>query len=174
MAGATGIALLAASCGGASDGAAGEDTSATSGGDGGKITLTVATFNEFGYEELVEEYMELNPDVTVEHKKAATANEARDNLNTRLAAGSGLSDIEGVEVDWLSELMQYSDMFVDLSDPEVESVETVVARVRRALPHVDAERLVLAPDCGMKYLSRASADGKMRAMAEAAQVLRLG
>ena len=63
---------------------------------------------------------------------------------------------------------------VDLSDPEVESVDTVVARVRRALPHVDAERLVLAPDCGMKYLSRASADGKMRAMVEAAQVLRRG
>jgi 5-methyltetrahydropteroyltriglutamate--homocysteine methyltransferase len=39
---------------------------------------------------------------------------------------------------------------------------------------VDAERLVLAPDCGMKYLPRASADGKMRAMAEAAQVLRRG
>ena len=63
---------------------------------------------------------------------------------------------------------------VDLSDPAVEAVETVVARVRRALPHVDAERLVLAPDCGMKYLPRASADGKMRAMAEAAQVLRRG
>jgi 5-methyltetrahydropteroyltriglutamate--homocysteine methyltransferase len=63
---------------------------------------------------------------------------------------------------------------VDLSDPEVESVETVVARVRRALPHVDAERLVLAPDCGMKYLPRASADGKMRAMVQAAQVLRRG
>jgi 5-methyltetrahydropteroyltriglutamate--homocysteine methyltransferase len=63
---------------------------------------------------------------------------------------------------------------VDLSDPEVETVDTVVARVRRALSHVDAERLVLAPDCGMKYLSRTSADGKMRAMAEAAQVLRKG
>ena len=63
---------------------------------------------------------------------------------------------------------------VDLSDHAVETVETVVARVRRALPHVDAERLVLAPDCGMKYLPRASADGKMRAMAEAAKVLRRG
>ena len=63
---------------------------------------------------------------------------------------------------------------VDLSDPGVEPVETVVARARRALQHVDAERMVLAPDCGMKYLSRASADGKMRAMAEAAQVLRRG
>ncbi len=63
---------------------------------------------------------------------------------------------------------------LDLSDPAVEPVETVVARVRRALPHVDAERLALAPDCGMKYLPRASADGKLRAMAEAAQVLRRG
>ena len=63
---------------------------------------------------------------------------------------------------------------LDLSDPAVEPVETVVARARRALAHVDPERMVLAPDCGMKYLSRASADGKMRAMAEAAQVLRRG
>ena len=63
---------------------------------------------------------------------------------------------------------------VDLSDHAVEAVDTVVARARRALQHVDPERLVLAPDCGMKYLPRASADGKMRAMAEAAQVLRRG
>ena len=61
---------------------------------------------------------------------------------------------------------------LDLSDPDVESAQTVVERVRRALPHVDAERLVLAPDCGMKYLPRASADGKMRAMVEAAALLR--
>jgi 5-methyltetrahydropteroyltriglutamate--homocysteine methyltransferase len=39
---------------------------------------------------------------------------------------------------------------------------------------VDAERIVLAPDCGMKYLPRESADGKMRAMAAAAQILRAG
>ena len=63
---------------------------------------------------------------------------------------------------------------LDLLDHAVEDVDTVVARVRRALPHVDAERLVLAPDCGMKYLPRASADGKMRVMAQAAQVLRRG
>ena len=47
--------------------------------------------------------------------------------------------------------------------------ETVAERVRRALPYVDAERVVLAPDCGMKYLPRESADGKMRAMAAAAR-----
>lgn len=84
------------------------------------VTLTVGTFNEFGYEKLFKEYEELNPNVTIEHKKAATSNEARDNLTTRLAAGSGLSDIEAVEVDWLPELLQYPDQFADLSDPAVE------------------------------------------------------
>jgi cellobiose transport system substrate-binding protein len=121
MAGATGIALLTSACGGgAADAGSDASTSDASGSSDEQVTLTVATFNEFGYEELLDEYMELNPGITVEHKKAATADEARDNLNTRLAAGSGLSDIEGVEVDWLAELMQYSDMFVDLSDPELE------------------------------------------------------
>lgn len=84
------------------------------------VTLSLATFNEFGYEDLVKEYMELNPNVTIEQKKAATSNEAKDNLNTRLAAGSGASDIEAVEVDWLPELMQYPDKFADLNDPAVE------------------------------------------------------
>ena len=63
---------------------------------------------------------------------------------------------------------------LDLSSDEVESAETVAGRVRRALPHVAAERLVLAPDCGMKYLSRAAADGKMSASVAAAQLLLAG
>ena len=61
---------------------------------------------------------------------------------------------------------------LDLSTPDVESPEVVAARVRRALPYVDPERLVLAPDCGMKYLPRASAEGKMRSMVAAAAALR--
>jgi 5-methyltetrahydropteroyltriglutamate--homocysteine methyltransferase len=61
---------------------------------------------------------------------------------------------------------------LDLSRPDVESPEVVVERARRGLEHVDAERLVLAPDCGMKYLPRASAEGKLRSMVAAAQVLR--
>jgi 5-methyltetrahydropteroyltriglutamate--homocysteine methyltransferase len=61
---------------------------------------------------------------------------------------------------------------LDLSTPEVESPETVADRVRRALDHVDVDRLVLSSDCGLKYLPRASAAGKMRALAEAAAVLR--
>ncbi len=86
----------------------------------GKITLTVATFNEFGYEELLKEYEQLNPDVKVVQKKAGTANEHQDNLYTKMAAGSGLSDIEAVEVDWLSALVQESGAFTDLSDESVE------------------------------------------------------
>ncbi|WP_370262247.1 extracellular solute-binding protein [Cryobacterium sp. TMT4-10] len=84
------------------------------------VKLTVATFNEFGYEDLFAEYEKANPTVTITHKKAATTNEARDNLTTRLAAGSGLSDVEAIEVDWLPELLQYSDQFVDLTSDEVK------------------------------------------------------
>jgi 5-methyltetrahydropteroyltriglutamate--homocysteine methyltransferase len=61
---------------------------------------------------------------------------------------------------------------IDLSAHEIESPDVVAERVRRALPFVDAQRLVIGPDCGMKYLPRPSADGKMRSMAAAAQLLR--
>jgi 5-methyltetrahydropteroyltriglutamate--homocysteine methyltransferase len=61
---------------------------------------------------------------------------------------------------------------LDLSTPDVESPETVADRVRRALDHVDVDRLVLSSDCGLKYLPRASAAGKMRALTEAAELVR--
>jgi 5-methyltetrahydropteroyltriglutamate--homocysteine methyltransferase len=61
---------------------------------------------------------------------------------------------------------------IDLSDPTVESVDTVAARVRRALPYVKPENVVISTDCGMKYLPWESAVGKMRAMSGAAKVLR--
>ena len=61
---------------------------------------------------------------------------------------------------------------LDLNDLAVESSETVTARVRRALPYVPADRLVLAPDCGMKYLPRDVAFGKLAALTAAAAGLR--
>src|SRR5712664_3149721 len=61
---------------------------------------------------------------------------------------------------------------LDLNDTAVESAATIVGRVTRALPHVGAERVILAPDCGMKYLARDVAFGKMRSMVEAAKMLR--
>ena len=61
---------------------------------------------------------------------------------------------------------------IDLSDMTVESPETVANRVRRALQYVSPENVIIAPDCGMKYLPREIAFGKMRAMVEAAKILR--
>jgi len=61
---------------------------------------------------------------------------------------------------------------LDLDDPAVETPETVVARVKRALPYMPAERIVLAPDCGMKYLPRDVAFGKLKALVAAAAMLR--
>jgi 5-methyltetrahydropteroyltriglutamate--homocysteine methyltransferase len=61
---------------------------------------------------------------------------------------------------------------LDLSDMAVETPETVAARIRRALPHVPAERIVVAPDCGLKYLPREVAFGKMCAMVEGARIVR--
>jgi 5-methyltetrahydropteroyltriglutamate--homocysteine methyltransferase len=61
---------------------------------------------------------------------------------------------------------------LDLGDPEVEAAETVAARLRDGLRFVAAEKLVAAPDCGMKYLRRETAFGKLRAMVEGAAIVR--
>jgi len=61
---------------------------------------------------------------------------------------------------------------LDLSTHEVESPEIVAARIRRALPYAAPERIIVAPDCGMKYLPRDAAFGKMRAMVEGARLVR--
>jgi len=61
---------------------------------------------------------------------------------------------------------------IDLGDPDVETPETVASRIRRALPYVKAENIVVAPDCGMKYLPRETAIGKMRAMVAGAAIMR--
>jgi len=61
---------------------------------------------------------------------------------------------------------------LDLSDTAVESAETVAARVRRALAYVAPENVILAPDCGMKYLPREVADGKLQALVGGAEILR--
>ena len=61
---------------------------------------------------------------------------------------------------------------IDLSDMTIETPETVAARIKRALPHIPAENLIIAPDCGMKYLPREVAFGKMHAMVEGARIAR--
>jgi 5-methyltetrahydropteroyltriglutamate--homocysteine methyltransferase len=61
---------------------------------------------------------------------------------------------------------------IDLADPAVETAEQVAARLRAALAHVPPARLIAAPDCGMKYLPRDVADGKLRALCEGARLAR--
>jgi 5-methyltetrahydropteroyltriglutamate--homocysteine methyltransferase len=61
---------------------------------------------------------------------------------------------------------------IDLGTERVETAGEVAARIRAALKHVPAERLVVAPDCGMKYLTREAAFGKLKALAEGAAIVR--
>jgi 5-methyltetrahydropteroyltriglutamate--homocysteine methyltransferase len=61
---------------------------------------------------------------------------------------------------------------LDLSDMNAETPQQVAARIRRALPYVDPRNVIVAPDCGMKYLPRDVADAKLRAMVEGARIVR--
>jgi 5-methyltetrahydropteroyltriglutamate--homocysteine methyltransferase len=80
----------------------------------------------------------------------------------------------GLDLGVLSDLTDKTIILgvIDLSTPEVETPDLVAARTRRAFDQVPPEQVVLAPDCGMKYLPRDSAEGKLRAMVAAAALLR--
>lgn len=119
VAGTAAFAIALTGCSGSSSP---EGSPATDGGTTGgePVTLTVATFNDFGYTDaLLQEYMDANPNVTVVQNIAATSNDARTNYFAKLGAG-GLADVEAIEVDWLPEVMQYADLVEDLSSPEIE------------------------------------------------------
>ncbi|GIM63305.1 sugar ABC transporter substrate-binding protein [Planomonospora venezuelensis] len=106
------LMMTAAACGG-------DDDSGGSSADGA-TTITVATFNEFGYEGLIEEWNAANEDIKIKQVKVGTWDDAKANLYTKLAAGSGLSDIEAIEGDAMPAIMAESDAFVDLTDPELD------------------------------------------------------
>lgn len=110
-----GLTLLATGCSGNATPSATQSAASDE-----KINLTVATFNEFGYDDLFAQYTKLHPNVTITPKKAATSNEARENYFSKLAAGAGLSDIEAIEVDWLPDVMQTADKLTDLSGSDVK------------------------------------------------------
>ncbi len=102
---ATTTAIVLAGCSG------GGDAGATDGGEGGEVTLTLATFNDFGYtDELLAEFTE-ETGIKVIHNKAATSNDARANFFQKLGK-DGLADVEAVEIDWFAEMMQYADLLV--------------------------------------------------------------
>jgi 5-methyltetrahydropteroyltriglutamate--homocysteine methyltransferase len=127
------------------------------------ITGTTAVHLCFGYAAIIHErpsgysFLPELADCTADQISIETAQSGLDCAVLAELAAAGKTIILGV---------------LDLNDKAVESPEVVAARVRRALPYVPAEKIVLAPDCGMKYLPQESADGKLAAMTEAARTLR--
>ena len=61
---------------------------------------------------------------------------------------------------------------IDLGNPEIETVSVIADRIRHGLEYVSADRLIPAPDCGMKYLPRHTSFGKLKAMSDAASIVR--
>jgi cellobiose transport system substrate-binding protein len=110
IAGAAAFALIATGC----------SAGGTPAADSSKpITLTLATFNNFGYDDaLLAEYHKLHPNITVVQNKAATSDAAQTNLFTKLAAGSGLGDVEAVDGDWMPKVRKYANTFVDLASSD--------------------------------------------------------
>ncbi|WP_062523133.1 ABC transporter substrate-binding protein [Demequina silvatica] len=129
-AGAATLAIALAGCGSSSEPTS-SNTATAGGGSGDEpVTLTLATFNQFGYSadseggadyayDLIAEYEELHPNVTIVYNVADTSNTARENFFTKLGPG-GLADVEAIEVDWLPEAMQYSDMLADLTNADLD------------------------------------------------------
>ena len=125
------------------------------------ITGQTALHICFGYAAIIHErpsgYSFL-PELSGSPMKQVSLETAQSNLDTAVLEGlRGKSIILGV---------------IDLSTHEIETAETVAARIRKALPHVDADKVIVAPDCGMKYLPRPVAFGKMQAMAQGAAIVR--
>jgi cellobiose transport system substrate-binding protein len=103
---ACGAVLLAAACGGPED-ASGNQEHRT-------IELTIATFNEFGYDDLYREYEALHPNIKIVERVAPTVDAQVKNLDANLASGTGLADIEAMEVSWIYKYLAKADKFVDL------------------------------------------------------------
>lgn len=109
-------ALLLAACGNDAEEPPADEPTA----DDEPVTLTITTFGTFGYEGLYDEYMDLNPNVTIEATNIDTGGNARTDAFTKIAAGSGLTDIVALEEGWLGAIMEVSDTFVDLRDYGIE------------------------------------------------------
>ena len=111
MAGTASLALVLTGCaaGGSGDGGTDEP-----------ITLTITTFGTFGYDDLYAQYEDENPNITIEATNIDTGGNARTDAFTKLAAGSGLSDIVAIEEGWLGAIMEVSDQFEDLRDYGIE------------------------------------------------------
>src|SRR5258706_15502033 len=101
---------------------AGCATGTTSNTDNTPITLTLATFNKFGYSDaMLAQYHTLHPNVTVVQNIAATSQAAQDNMFAKLAAGSGLGDVEAGEGGWVPKLKKNPQPFVFFKTPHTKN-----------------------------------------------------
>lgn len=106
VAGAAAFALIATGC-----------SSASEGGEGGEdVTLSITTFGTMGYDDLYKKYEDANPGIKIKATNIDTGGNARTDAFTKIAAGSGLSDVVALEEGWLGAIMEVSDQFVDLKD----------------------------------------------------------
>lgn len=132
--------------------ACGSGTSDSSDSANGKVTLTVDLFGSFGYKEagLYAEYEKLNPGVTI--KQTDTEDEADywKSLQTRLAGGGGLADVQGVEVGRIASVtQQQSDKFQDLKEFGADKLEDQFADAKwSAATTKDGKILGLGTDVG--------------------------
>jgi cellobiose transport system substrate-binding protein len=117
------LALMAAGCGGDGE----EESDAATGGSAAEpVTLTIGLFGTFGFEEagLYDEYMRLHPNVTIEETSIEFEQDYYQALQTHLAGGSGLSDIQGIEVARIAEVTQtQADKWVDLNEFGADELE---------------------------------------------------
>ncbi|SEO63624.1 cellobiose transport system substrate-binding protein [Amycolatopsis saalfeldensis] len=109
--GITMTALGVAACGG---GDSGGDVPAAA-GPNEHVDLTLATFTEFGYEALIPEYERLHPNIKITHRKTGQGGPYAQDMMTKLAAGSGLADVQAVEEGHLSDILDKSSKFNDLA-----------------------------------------------------------
>jgi 5-methyltetrahydropteroyltriglutamate--homocysteine methyltransferase len=125
------------------------------------VTGTTALHICFGYAAIIHvrpSGYSFLPELAETPVKQVSIETAQSNLDTAvLAKLSGKTIILGV---------------IDLSDMTVETPAKVAERIRKALPYVAADRIVVAPDCGMKYLPRDVAFGKMKAMVDGSAIVR--
>ncbi len=125
------------------------------------VTGTTALHICFGYAHLIHERPEgysFLPELAASAVQQISIETAQSNLDTKvLESLPGKTIILGV---------------LDLATHAVEEPEVVAARIRRALVHVPVEKIIVAPDCGLKYLPREVAFGKMKAMVVGAAIVR--
>jgi cellobiose transport system substrate-binding protein len=129
-------------CGGGDDPTASADQKDLAEGE----ALTITTFGEFGYDALIEEWNQANPDIQVEQTKVSLWDDWKNELNTLLQANEGLPDVVAIEGDFMPALVAAPERWVDLSQDEVDGRWLDFKEEAATTP--DGELLGYATDAG--------------------------